>query len=396
MQRSRNIVSVGLFCLAVALFSVAPRITIAADTVPTPPGITTYDRGDGTGFADANGMTLYSVLDDPRFRTDPRFKMDSQLCTGPCLESWTPLLAPAGATPVGDWTIVAGAAGTKQWAYRDFPLFTYKLEAHPHQTSGDGFLADIGIVGLFKIWRVIYEPLPTPPGLSIHPAQRLLARVVADSKNMTAYTFDNDKVGKSSACVGECLRTWRPILAPQLVIDVDKVWSTVRREDGSAQWTHKGRPLYTYQGDAIPGEAKGDGIDNVWHAAVLRRSSPRPDDITVSYSDAFPEFGPVYADKGGKSLYAFYHDDRERLKEVCNADCMKAYWRPAVTPSAVKGFGPWTTIPISDGAHQWTYQGKPVFTFAKDNKAGDMLGIHFGYPGDQSGSWGPVQARPPS
>jgi len=383
--------------LAFTVFSGAAFSPLhAADRIVAPPGVTTYDRGDGTGLADANGMTLYSVLEDPRYRTDPRFKLQARICAGACLESWAPFLAPTDATPVGDWTLVPSGDGGNQWSYKNFTLFTYKGDAQRHQTSGDGFLADIGVAGKHKVWRVIYEPLETPPGLGVKAAPHLLARVVSDAKGMTTYTFDKDNVGKGSNCNEQCARTWRPVLAPQLVVDVDKIWSTIRRDDGTTQWTHKGRPLYAYEGDSSPGDAKGDGKDGLWHATVLRRTPAPPAGITVNFSDIYSEWGPVYADQDRKTLYAFYHDDQKRLETVCNSECMKNNWRPARAPSAAKNAGPWSTIENRDGSFQWTYQGKILYTFAGDQKPGDMMGIHFGYPSDQSGAWGPVQAHPPS
>jgi predicted lipoprotein with Yx(FWY)xxD motif len=369
----------------------------AADRVLTPAGITTYPREDGgIGFADEQGMTVYSTTDDPRFRTDPRRKLESKLCGEVCLTTWKPVIAPKDAVAIGDWTLDAGADGTKQWAYKSFPLFTFRLETQPHQTYGDGFISDTGLVGSHKIWRVIYEPLAMPPELGIRPVPLLLARVLTDVRGMTAYTYDKDQVGKSSACVGECTAAWVPLLAPQLVAGVEGVWSTIRRDDGTRQWAHKGRPLYTFEGDAVPGEAKGDGVSGLWHAAVLRRSAPPPSDITLSYSETYPQYGMVFADKSGKTIYAFYHDRTDQLAKICNADCMKTNWHPVVASADSKASGAWSILQNSDGTRQWVYHGKAVYTHVLDKKRGDMFGAYFGVPGDRTGSWGPVKARPPS
>ncbi|MNH42286.1 Secreted repeat [compost metagenome] len=34
----------------------------------------------------------------------------------------------------------------------------------------------------------------------------------------------------------------------------------------------------------------------------------------------------------------------------------------------------WSQIKRDDGSMQWAYKGKPVYTFVKDKKAGDMTG----------------------
>ena len=49
--------------------------------------------------------------------------------------------------------------------------------------------------------------------------------------------------------------------------------STISRPDGGRQVTYNGMPLYTYSGDAAPGEANGQAIDNVWFAVTPNGSS---------------------------------------------------------------------------------------------------------------------------
>jgi len=34
----------------------------------------------------------------------------------------------------------------------------------------------------------------------------------------------------------------------------------------------------------------------------------------------------------------------------------------------------WTHVTRDDGSMQWAYDGKPLYTFVKDKKAGDMTG----------------------
>lgn len=84
---------------------------------------------------------------------------------------------------------------------------------------------------------------------------------------MTLYVFDKDPAGAGkSACNGECAMKWPPLTAAA----GDKAegdFSIVRRDDGNAQWAYKGKPLYLWAKDQKPGDATGDGINNVWHAA---------------------------------------------------------------------------------------------------------------------------------
>jgi predicted lipoprotein with Yx(FWY)xxD motif len=86
----------------------------------------------------------------------------------------------------------------------------------------------------------------------------------ADGK--TLYTFDSDTNGTSN-CTGNCATIWPPYLAPNsaqssLPLDV----STISRADGGPfQYTYKGKPLYLYSKDIVPGDITGDGFNGLWH-----------------------------------------------------------------------------------------------------------------------------------
>src|ERR1700680_3939799 len=90
--------------------------------------------------------------------------------------------------------------------------------------------------------------------------------VLADAKGMTLYTYDKDADGKSN-CNARCAAAWPPLAA---AADANPMgdWTVVTRDDGSKQWAYKGKPLYTFAKDAMPGDTKGDGVGTVWHIAA--------------------------------------------------------------------------------------------------------------------------------
>ncbi|MGO9785592.1 MAG: hypothetical protein ACLPL5_02165 [Stellaceae bacterium] len=47
-------------------------------------------------------------------------------------------MAPAGAMPMGAWSIVTRDDGTKQWAYKGKPLYGWVKDEKPGETTGDG------------------------------------------------------------------------------------------------------------------------------------------------------------------------------------------------------------------------------------------------------------------
>ncbi|HAP11331.1 MAG TPA: hypothetical protein DCR50_10830, partial [Afipia sp.] len=46
----------------------------------------------------------------------------------------------AAARPSGDWTIVTRDDGSKMWALKGKPLYTFAKDTKPGDTTGDGFL----------------------------------------------------------------------------------------------------------------------------------------------------------------------------------------------------------------------------------------------------------------
>jgi len=101
---------------------------------------------------------------------------------------------------------------------------------------------------------------------SVAPAQGMAkdGRLVGPN-GMTLYTFDKDAGGKS-ACNGACATNWPPLMADAGAAPKGD-WSVVTRDDGSKQWAYKGKPLYYWVKDQKPGDATGDGVNNVWHTA---------------------------------------------------------------------------------------------------------------------------------
>ena len=84
---------------------------------------------DGT-LTDAKGMTLYTFDKDAAGKS---------ACNGPCATNWPPLIAGADAKASGDWTTITRDDGTRQWAYKGKPLYTWSKDAKPGDKTGDGF-----------------------------------------------------------------------------------------------------------------------------------------------------------------------------------------------------------------------------------------------------------------
>ena len=92
---------------------------------------------------------------------------------------------------------------------------------------------------------------------------------LVDQQGRALYLFTTDtQNGGSSACTGDCLTQWPPLIVsgtPQAGQGVDAgLLGTINREDGSLQATYNGWPLYFYVGDTGPGNTSGQGMGGVW------------------------------------------------------------------------------------------------------------------------------------
>jgi predicted lipoprotein with Yx(FWY)xxD motif len=81
--------------------------------------------------------------------------------------------------------------------------------------------------------------------------------------------------------------------------------------------------------------------------------------------------GKVLADEKGMTLYTYDKDTKG--KSNCSGECAE-YWPPAKASADAKPAGDLTLIKRDDGTMQWADGGKPLYTFAKDKKPGDVTG----------------------
>ena len=98
-----------------------------------------------------------------------------------------------------------------------------------------------------------------------------LGEYLVDQDGMTLYYSANDAPNSgTSSCGDTCILYWPPFHTGQIILHRNLSWfdfSTIYREDGSAQITYKGWPLYYYTNDYNPDEIRGQGIDDVWFVA---------------------------------------------------------------------------------------------------------------------------------
>ena len=128
---------------------------------------------------------------------------------------------------------------------------------------------------------------------------------LVDGAGMTLYLFTPDAQG-ASTCVDACAQNWPPLLADGDVAVADgldaALLGTVERADGAQQVTYGGWPLYTFVNDVAPGDANGQGRNDVWYVvgtdgtALGMAASGGEDDLFAAYMEEGAQvFGRICA-----------------------------------------------------------------------------------------------------
>lgn len=84
----------------------------------------------------------------------------------------------------------------------------------------------------------------------------------------------------------------------------------------------------------------------------------------------------VLVGPNGMTLYTFDRDPPDGSKSVCNGPCA-TNWPPFMAPANAMTHGDWRPIRRDDGQWQWSYRGKPLYYWSKDQRPGDRTGDGF-------------------
>jgi len=101
---------------------------LAACATGAPPA-RTAQTATGPVLADASGMTLYTYDRDAAGKSN---------CNGKCSVNWPPMKADGAGQPAGNWSVVTRDDGSKQWAYKGKPLYSWVKDQKPGDTTGNG------------------------------------------------------------------------------------------------------------------------------------------------------------------------------------------------------------------------------------------------------------------
>ena len=314
-----------------------------------------------------------------------------------CTDLWPPEYAGDDDEPVGDWSIVERKDGSRQWAYRERPVYTSIRDREPGDVLG-GSKREYG--GDSPANRVPIGPPPlVPPGFAVKTTAS--GRLLTTNKNESVYAFDQDSP-QVSRCSGQCARTWQPVVAPALAMERGE-WTLVERSPGVRQWAFRGQPLYTHVLDQHSWSLQGSDAPG-WQNVYTQRTPAFPERFTVQESLA----GDVLADAAGKTIYTYVCGDDSADQLACDhpddtqayrfAMCGGGEWQTCLSywPYVRAGDGEsgtgsvWRVVVIDpqtgrfaeaedpDAIRVWAYRDRPVYTFSGDQEPGDVNGAGTG------------------
>ena len=234
----------------------------------------------GKILVDSQGKTLYYFANDVPAN-------GTSACNGQCAVVW-PVFS-AGTITVSspldpaDFGTITRTDGTKQTTYYGWPLYYYQ---------GDTKTGDMNGENVLDTWFVF-----KPDESVLIANNKNVGFYLTDTSGKTLYFFTKDTPGVST-CTGTCLGLWPAfnadsVTAPSVLNPSD--FTPVTRYDGVKQTAFKGRPLYFYSGDAKPGEANGQGFNNVWYVAATTGTTPvvttKPTSVPTTVKTTSPPSG---------------------------------------------------------------------------------------------------------
>jgi predicted lipoprotein with Yx(FWY)xxD motif len=95
----------------------------------------------GGALVAPNGLTLYTFDKDVA-------NSGKSTCNGPCAALWPPMMAGTTDQASGNYSVVTRDDGSRQWAYRGKPVYTYKADQKAGDRAGDNFR---------DVWHIIKE-----------------------------------------------------------------------------------------------------------------------------------------------------------------------------------------------------------------------------------------------
>ena len=148
MSRSFNAVVLATALAVVTQPSLADQKEVVTQQITIPYADLPETPADISLFFE-NGKYVFRLETQSIYVYD-RDKGGLPSCTGQCALLWLPVIASGSANPVGEWTLVERADRSRQWRYRNRPVYTYA-----HDKAGQTSGAEVD-----GLWHLVQPPLP--------------------------------------------------------------------------------------------------------------------------------------------------------------------------------------------------------------------------------------------
>jgi predicted lipoprotein with Yx(FWY)xxD motif len=231
-------------------------------TRPSGFDVTEVLMAPGQALIDSNERTIYSFSGKLREAKDLSY-------------DWVPVQAPSLAQNVGNFSVLVRSDGQRQWMMNGRPLYTYRRDWVLGDANGRSVDSRIQVA--------VVMPYFLPAAVDILPDERRGGLMVVRGTGQALYTRDmafvdgeggqntrgargnpfKGQVIGTTACEGECTKSWTPLAAPNDAVP-SGYWSVFTRSDGQKQWAYQGFALYSMNKDK-PGQINGQ---NEYHFTV--------------------------------------------------------------------------------------------------------------------------------
>ncbi len=114
-----------------AALATAALLAACGTTAPTTSQPSTPTQATDGTLIGPDGRTLYTFARDVA-------GSGKSACVDTCAANWPPLGVTPTAVPLGDYTIITRADGSKQWAFKGLPLYYYVKDTKAGDKLGDG------------------------------------------------------------------------------------------------------------------------------------------------------------------------------------------------------------------------------------------------------------------
>lgn len=232
----------------------------------------------GNVLADESGKTLYVFANDAD---------GTATCTGNCLTNWpvfyreTPTLG--GGLTAADFTTITRADGSKQTAFKGWPLYYFKNDVKAGDVAGEN------VGNVWSVAKANYTVLMASRQLVGQDGKNYTfdqkegignSLFLVDNVGRTLYAFAPDKKGKNTYTRADLSNN--PVWPIAEVTAIGDIPSSLNKADfgtitavGKTQLTYKGWPLYYFGNDqGQRGSTKGVSVPRPGVWPVLNKTSP--------------------------------------------------------------------------------------------------------------------------